>query len=280
MSETSIDKRTPLHDSPIIDRGLNRDGSAFRPLQSSSREPSPWSRSRAKRCFDVLAVLLGLPFILPVLLAISIAVRLTSRGPALFMQTRIGKHGATFRICKFRTMVHTAGTHRPSVTTIGNQEFTSIGRFLRKWKLDELPQLFNVLRGDMSLVGPRPKMPEHQTGLLFCRPGITGAATLAFAREEVLLAGVPNRELSDFMRHVVNPLKSQMDVEYMSVASLASDLKLIVKSLLRDWPEGCPQCWPRSGQEAGHALPTAGLGDALCAIHRIRAVTETNTETF
>jgi lipopolysaccharide/colanic/teichoic acid biosynthesis glycosyltransferase len=106
---------------------------------------------------------------------------------------------------------------------------------LRHWKLDELPQVFNVLVGDMSLVGARPKLPEHQIGELQCRPGITGAATIAFARESKMLASIPKNELDDFYREVVLPTKMSLDVEYMARATFLSDLNLILKSATRHW---------------------------------------------
>jgi lipopolysaccharide/colanic/teichoic acid biosynthesis glycosyltransferase len=242
MSATLIDVRTATRESPPLEHDCKQNDGVLHSTQLTIHSPSPWSRSRAKRCFDILAVILSFPLALPVFGAIGICVCLGSRGSVLFVQTRIGKHGVPFNIYKFRTMLHNSGLPRPSVTTIGNQSFTSIGPFLRKWKLDELPQLLNVLRGDMSLVGPRPKMPEHQSGLLLCRPGITGAATLAFGREELLLARVPASELNDFVRKVVNPLKSRLDGDYMSGASFVSDLKLIVKSVFRKWPDRCSEC--------------------------------------
>jgi lipopolysaccharide/colanic/teichoic acid biosynthesis glycosyltransferase len=124
---------------------------------------------------------------------------------------------------------------RPRVTTAVNQRFTPVGPFLRRWKLDELPQVFNVLRGEMSLVGPRPKLPSHQTTRLTCRPGITGRATLLFACEESVLAHVPHGELDRFYQDVVLPLKQKLDNEYMAEATLFSDLDLIVRSLARRW---------------------------------------------
>ena len=171
------------------------------------RKVSPWPVSRAKRCFDVTAVVVALPLVLPVLLAVGLTVRLSSRGPVLFVQTRMGRYGRRFKIFKFRTMMHRADEDRPLITTVGNQRFTPVGRFLRKWKLDELPQILNVLRGDMSLVGPRPKVPDHQREVLFWRPGITGAATLVFACEEVLLYNVPGHMLDRYVQRVVLPAK-------------------------------------------------------------------------
>jgi lipopolysaccharide/colanic/teichoic acid biosynthesis glycosyltransferase len=102
----------------------------------------------------------------------------------------MGSYGRTFKIVKFRTLEHCPESTHKSVTTAHNQRFTPIGPFLRRWKLDEFPQFWNVLKGDMSLVGPRPKIPGHQISQLQCRPGITGAATIAFAREENFLSGV------------------------------------------------------------------------------------------
>ena len=122
---------------------------------------SPWSRSTLKRFFDCACVLLALPVLVPLLLTIGAAVRVTSLGPVLFRQKRVGRHGQPFTILKFRTMIHVADRPHHPITTSDNQQFTPVGPFLRRWKLDELPQLANVLLGHMSLVGPRPKLPEH-----------------------------------------------------------------------------------------------------------------------
>lgn len=198
---------------------------------------SPWSRSAWKRLFDCLCVLAFLPLLAPILLIVALAVRLTSAGPIFFRQQRVGGHGRLFTILKFRTMIHDANAAYQPVTTDGNQPFTSIGPFLRRWKLDELPQILNVLRGDMSLVGPRPKMPEHVVIDLPCRPGITGAATIAFAREEALLDRIPAHNLEAYYHRIVLPAKRRLDAEYMARATFASDLKLIVKSVLRRWDD-------------------------------------------
>lgn len=204
-------------------------------LDLSTELLSSWAQSNAKRLFDVFCVLLAMPLLVPVLLVIALAVRLTSFGPVLFLQKRVGLHGRIFTILKFRTMVHATDKAHHAVTTVGNQRFTSIGPFLRRWKLDELPQLLNVLVGQMSLVGPRPKMQEHVHYNLPCRPGITGAATNAFAREEAVLNNLPKDRLDAYYHNVVLPAKRQLDVEYMTRATFRSDLKLIVDSVLRRW---------------------------------------------
>jgi len=196
---------------------------------------SRWSQSGLKRIFDIGCVLLALPLLLPVFLILGLAVRLTSRGPILFKQKRTGMNRRTFTILKFRTMEHRANGARCKVTTSGNQSFTMIGPFLRRWKLDELPQLLNVLIGNMSLVGPRPKLPEHQLGELRCRPGITGAATIAFAREEHILVQLPNHRLDGFYHTVILPAKFRLDREYMTRATFTSDLKLILDTIMRRW---------------------------------------------
>jgi lipopolysaccharide/colanic/teichoic acid biosynthesis glycosyltransferase len=196
---------------------------------------SPWSCSAARRVFDCAWVLLALPVVAPLCVAIAAAVRLTSDGPALFLQERMGRHGRTFTILKFRTMVHVADKIHHPVTTVDNQRFTPVGRFLRRWKLDELPQLLNVLRGQMSLVGPRPRIPEHVICRLACRPGITGLATTVFADEETVLARVPPAQLDAFFRTVVLPAKGRLDAQYMARATALSDLQILVKSVLRRW---------------------------------------------
>lgn len=211
-------------------------GSRIHPVPDSFGEPlSPWATSGAKRLFDCACVLLALPFLLPVFFVVAVAIRFTSPGPVFFLQKRIGRHGQCFTIFKFRTMSHSPHGGRSEVTTVENQAFTPVGPFLRRFKLDELPQLLNVLRGDMSLVGPRPKLPAHQIVPLDCRPGITGAATIAFAREEQFLACLPTHDLDNYYHSVVLPAKSRLDAEYMSRATLFSDLRLIVDSASRRW---------------------------------------------
>lgn len=197
---------------------------------------SPWACSKSKRLFDLAFVGATLPLVLPVFLITAAAVRLTSSGPVLFRQKRMGRAPVPFTIFKFRTMpVKRQASDRPAVTTSSNQRFTPVGAFLRRWKLDELPQIINILRGDMSLVGPRPKLLKHQPSCLKCRPGITGRATVAFAREEIALSKVPSSHLDAYYHGVILPFKQMLDDEYMAQATFASDLKLILKSIFRHW---------------------------------------------
>jgi len=203
--------------------------------ESSRQSISSWSRSPAKRVFDCICILLAFPVLAPLALVVAVSVRLTSAGPVLFLQERVGRHGRIFTIFKFRTMVHAAEVlHRP-ITTLGNQRFTPVGPFLRRWKLDELPQLANVLLGHMSLVGPRPKMLEHTAFSSPCRPGLTGLATLAFAEEEAIFSRLRGDQLDACFYSVVLPAKQQMDAEYAARATLLSDLRILVNSTLRRW---------------------------------------------
>jgi lipopolysaccharide/colanic/teichoic acid biosynthesis glycosyltransferase len=167
--------------------------------------------------------------------AIAAAVKLTSRGPVLFLQKRVGRDGRTFTILKFRTMVHLVDRAQRAITTADDHRFTPVGPFLRRWKLDELPQLVNVLLGHMSLVGPRPKVPEHVMFDPPCRPGITGLATIVFACEESDLAGLEKDRLDAYYHSVVLPAKRQLDAVYMARATFASDFRLLVNSVLRRW---------------------------------------------
>jgi lipopolysaccharide/colanic/teichoic acid biosynthesis glycosyltransferase len=213
--------------------------------QAMCAEPSSWSVSAAKRVFDCACVLLALPVLLPAAVAVAMVVRFTSPGPVLFLQKRAGRRGHVFTIIKFRTMIdlgihahvgiHASEDCHYPITTRDNQRFTLPGPFLRRWKLDELPQLLNVLLGDMSLVGPRPKMPEHAIHDLECRPGLTGMATLAFAEEEAILARVPAEQLDDCFYRVVLPAKWQIDAQYMERATFLTDVRILVKSVLRRW---------------------------------------------
>jgi len=208
------------------------------PSRPEQEKLSRWSSSTAKRAFDVACVACTLPISLPLFLGIGFAVLITSRGPVLFRQKRMGRYGREFTIFKFRTMpVHDRASDRPAVTTHGNQEFTRVGPFLRRYKLDELPNLLNVLQGDMSLVGPRPKLPQHQPRRLHSRPGITGRATVVFAKEEEALTRIPVEDLDAFYHSVILPLKQKLDEDYMANATFASDLNLIVVSVLRNWSD-------------------------------------------
>ena len=200
-----------------------------------------WSQSGAKRLFDLVCALLVLPLLIPIFLVIVLAILFTSRGPVLFLQARVGSHNQSFTILKFRTLEHRVQGSHNSITTAENQRFTLIGPFLRRWKLDELPQLLNVLMGDMSFVGPRPKLPEHQLGRLRCRPGITGAATIAFAREEQILAALPHHRLDDYYHSIILPAKLRLDTDYMARATFLSDLKLIVDTAFRRWDNSAMQ---------------------------------------
>ncbi|HET7103397.1 MAG TPA: sugar transferase [Terracidiphilus sp.] len=193
-----------------------------------------WSLSLAKRIFDfTLAVLVLAFFALPMAI-IYICIRLTSRGPAIYVQERVGQGGNIFRIYKFRSMVvASADEAGPTLTKDGDERITGIGRVLRKFKLDELPQFVNILRGDMSLVGPRPKLPQYAEPQSFrYRPGVTGAATLAFRCEEMILRRVPVEQLDDFYQFRIKPLKERLDVRYMRKATLWSDLRLLATTFL------------------------------------------------
>lgn len=178
---------------------------------------------------DCAVAAVALLILSPLMLMVALAVKLTSRGPILFRQRRMGRNGWTFEILKFRSM-HANG-NGPSVTKVGDTRLTSIGGFLRKSKLDELPQLVNVLKGDMSLVGPRPKLPHHQTYTLRVRPGVTGAASLAFRDEERFLHHVPEHALDHCQINLLMPLKRELDDKYLAQASFLSDLAILWRTV-------------------------------------------------
>ncbi len=190
-----------------------------------------WSHSPEKRIFDVSTALLALIILSPFMLLIAALVRLTSKGPILFRQTRTGKAGQPFQILKFRSM-HVTGAG-PAVTKAGDSRLTAFGDFLRKSKLDELPQLINVVRGDMSLVGPRPKLPHHQIYTLDVRPGVTGAASLAFRNEEELLHHIPAHALDGYQINFLMPVKRALDDEYIAKATLLSDVAVLFRTVSR-----------------------------------------------
>lgn len=200
---------------------------------------SPWCNSSGKRLFDiVLGALLFIPA-LPLMVVIALLVRLTSPGPVLFVQQRSGKDGVEFRLLKFRTMVNGTSQEGPGVTMRGDARVTGVGRFLRQSKLDELPQLFQVLSGKMSLVGPRPdllkylaSLDRNQRSVLALHPGLTGNASLCFRDEEEVLAQAPEGQLEPFYVTHVLPAKARLDLEYAKTATLWGDIGILFRTLL------------------------------------------------
>jgi lipopolysaccharide/colanic/teichoic acid biosynthesis glycosyltransferase len=189
-----------------------------------------------KRLLDLPFACVALVACSPVLLACSIAVWLDSSGPVIYSQWRVGQHGKRFELLKFRTMVVGADKQGLRLTASGDRRITLVGRFLRKTKLDELPQLINVFRGEMSLVGPRPEVPEYvalyspaERAVLTVKPGITGPASLAFIDEERLLAERADQE--DFYVNSIMTQKLLVDLDYCSRVSLRDDLKLIARTV-------------------------------------------------
>jgi lipopolysaccharide/colanic/teichoic acid biosynthesis glycosyltransferase len=207
------------------------------PYSWSLSTPRPWADSRAKRLFDLIVASIGVILLLPLFAVIALLVKLTSPGPVLFRQQRVGKSQVPFTIYKYRTMYTTSESETPgsSVTRCGDHRFTSIGPYLRKCKLDELPQLFNVILGDMSLVGPRPKLPKHERMKMICKPGITGAATIVFAQEQALLKTVPKESFEYFTMFVLNEIKAKIDTEYTETCTFRSDLRIIFATVSGSW---------------------------------------------
>lgn len=189
-----------------------------------------------KRSFDVFFAILGLLVLLPILLLVALGIAATSKGGVFYRQERIGKNGRPFRIFKFRTMF--TGADKKGLLTVGGRDprVTPIGYYLRKSKMDELPQLINVLLGDMSLVGPRPEVAKYvalysksDREILTIRPGITDYASIAFRNENELLAGSPDPEKTYI--HEIMPQKLALNKQYLGEMGLGNDLKIILKTL-------------------------------------------------
>jgi lipopolysaccharide/colanic/teichoic acid biosynthesis glycosyltransferase len=202
-----------------------------------AQDISRWCRSRWKRVFDLLVSLIALIVCSPVLAAITLAVRLSSPGPVLFRQMRSGRRGVPFHVLKFRTMRVDAAASGPALTQRGDPRITRLGAWLRRTKLDELPQLVNVVRGEMSLVGPRPDLPqfwscagEIDRDVLQLKPGVTGAASVLFRDEEQLLAGIAPEALAQHYIENVLPRKAGIELAYAAHASFWSDLRILVQT--------------------------------------------------
>ncbi|MCL5127841.1 MULTISPECIES: sugar transferase [unclassified Algibacter] len=191
-----------------------------------------------KRAFDVLFSLMGLIFLLPFLFVLAIIIKIDSKGPILFVQGRVGKNNNDFNIFKFRTMK--IQSQKKGLLTLGNHDsrVTKVGYFLRRYKIDEFPQLINILKGDMSFVGPRPELryyvnfySEDDMQIFQVRPGITGLASLKYRNEVELLEAAENPE-ELFIKTII-PDKLKFNKEYIKNQNLFFDLKLIGLTIIK-----------------------------------------------
>jgi lipopolysaccharide/colanic/teichoic acid biosynthesis glycosyltransferase len=188
----------------------------------------------AKRGLDLLLGVPALVVAAPLLLGIALAMRLTGdRGPFLYRAVRVGEEGTTFTILKIRTMVHGSGGAR--ITRAEDPRVTRLGRILRKYRVDELPQLINVVRGEMSLVGPRPEDPRYvdwadpvHRRVFTAKPGITGLAQLEYHDEARLLGGP---DVEEVYRRDVLPAKLALDVAYLDRRSIGLDLRILARTV-------------------------------------------------
>lgn len=188
-----------------------------------------------KRIFDITLSLFGLIILLPFMLIIAILIKIVSKGPVFFKQIRVTKNGKEFKIFKYRTM--RVGSDKYSQITVGKDDrITKLGSFLRKYKLDEIPQLINVLIGDMSLVGPRPEVPKYvalytdeQKEILKVRAGITDYASIEFSDENDLLASEEDPEKAYIEK--IMPKKIELNKKYLSEISILTDIKIILLTI-------------------------------------------------
>jgi len=191
---------------------------------------------KSKRLFDLLLAVVGLLLLFPLFVLIAIFIKIDGQGPIFFRQKRVGRGGKEFRIFKFRTMVTDAEHKGALLTVTGDPRITRVGRWLRKWKLDELPQLLNVIRGEMSFVGPRPEVPRYvklysdlQRRVLELTPGITDPASIAYRSENDLLAAVEDPER--YYIEQVMPDKIRINLEYSQRATIWTDLLVILRTM-------------------------------------------------
>lgn len=188
-----------------------------------------------KRAFDIVASLAGVLLLAPVIVLCWLVATIDTRSNGFFIQKRIGRHGRIIRVCKIKTM-YPSDTQRSPIASRNLASISRSGRFLRKYKLDELPQLFNVLAGSMSFVGPRPDVPGYADRLqgedriiLSLRPGITGPASIKYKDEEVILAAVDDPE--KYNDRIIWPDKVRINREYFDNYSLLRDLRYIFHTI-------------------------------------------------
>jgi lipopolysaccharide/colanic/teichoic acid biosynthesis glycosyltransferase len=184
-----------------------------------------------KRILDLLVSAVLIVLLMPALILIAVIIFLTSGFPIFFYQERVGKDWKPFKIIKFRTMIKDADKTGPGITSFCDERITNAGKFLRKYKLDELPQLFNVLKGDMSLIGPRPELlryiniyKEDYSAILNIKPGITDYASIKFRNEELLLAKVNPEEI---YTNQILPSKIILNKRYLDEIGFVTDVKIL-----------------------------------------------------
>lgn len=252
------DTQTEATFNALIDTSRVSDSLAQAPAHTLAAQPAQarntWYLHSGKRILDVVCAVIGLAIALPLLVICAIAVRLSSPGPILFRQRRVGINGREFELFKFRTMI--GGSTGPRITSAGDPRITRIGAFLRRFKLDELPQLLNVVQGKMSMVGPRPEVEEYvstytpeQMEVLSYRPGITSPASLTFIDEEQLLSEQTDR--AAYYTRVLLPLKLEIDVTYCRKMTFAGDLRIMARTAQR--------LLPGKGRSGADASPPASL---------------------
>lgn len=190
-----------------------------------------------KRVFDIIVSFCGIIILFPLIIIVSILIKITSKGPVLFKQVRVTKNGKLFKIYKFRTMKENSEGNK-QITVGKDNRITGIGHILRKTKLDELPQLFNVLKGEMSLVGPRPEVPKYvelytdeQREILKVPAGITDYASIYFSNESELLGEAENPE--EFYIKKIMPYKIELNKKYINEIGIMTDIKIIILTILK-----------------------------------------------
>lgn len=202
--------------------------------------PQGFYVKHGKRVLDCISAATGLFVLLPLFTLVAVCIKLSSRGPVFYRQMRVGKDGHPFDIVKFRSMNSVSSEMSPGITVSGDKRITRVGRFLRRYKMDELPQLWNVLRGDMSLVGPRPELPKYvetyppEQRLVLCvRPGITDPASLLYRHEEEILSRCEDPER--VYRMEILPDKLAQNLGYIRNISFRTDLRIILATVSRSF---------------------------------------------
>jgi lipopolysaccharide/colanic/teichoic acid biosynthesis glycosyltransferase len=230
---------------------------------------APITLPAAKRTLDIALASTGLIVLAPVFAIIAIAVKVDSRGPVFFRQERVGRGGRLFRMIKFRTMVRDADRISANVSTSHDPRLTRVGAFLRRSFLDEAPQLLNVLKGDMSMVGPRPETPEFaalftpdERRILAVRPGMAGPSTLAYSREEATLLARqadPGRYYREHLLHA----RASTDLRYLEQPSLTQDIQIMARTALFVVSGATAALRSRSGISAGGMSGAPGPAEPL-----------------